>query len=314
MRRAGRPHAEGRGPRADQQTRGGGLQGGAALRARRRHPRRGAGHVHGEQVQGARERRGALGVGAREGWGSGKRARRSHPFFCRGVLRGGRPLRKCACINNTQDKRLYTTCARGSPRASEVCQWSREHCPSRRNLTPRGDASTRARGPSTSRCSSPFFHSCSLHAARLRAARASGARRPHTPPLTEPKTKPNKTQIEIIRNLPADAVITLYRVGPMVDLCSGPHLPSTSLLKAAAVTQASRAFWRADVTKEPLQRVYAISFPDAKQLKEYQHRCGGLGWDARGRGGQGRGLPREWAQLNSRPRSPLLPSPLQPSS
>eukprot|EP00882_Tetradesmus_deserticola_P016344 GHRQ01017451.1.p1 GENE.GHRQ01017451.1~~GHRQ01017451.1.p1 ORF type:complete len:196 (+),score=110.66 GHRQ01017451.1:351-938(+) len=79
-------------------------------------------------------------------------------------------------------------------------------------------------------------------------------------------------QIEIINGLPEDATISLYRVGPMVDLCHGPHLPSTAFLKAAAVTNVSRAFWRADVTKEPLQRVYGITFPDSKQLKEYQHR------------------------------------------
>eukprot|EP00882_Tetradesmus_deserticola_P007840 GHRQ01008252.1.p1 GENE.GHRQ01008252.1~~GHRQ01008252.1.p1 ORF type:complete len:406 (+),score=191.43 GHRQ01008252.1:88-1305(+) len=82
----------------------------------------------------------------------------------------------------------------------------------------------------------------------------------------------NKFKIEIINGLPEDATISLYRVGPMVDLCHGPHLPSTAFLKAAAVTNVSRAFWRADVTKEPLQRVYGITFPDSKQLKEYQHR------------------------------------------
>lgn len=58
----------------------------------------------------------------------------------------------------------------------------------------------------------------------------------------------------------------------MVDLCHGPHLPNTSLLKAAAITNCSRAFWRADVTKEPLQRVYGITYPDKQQLKDYQHR------------------------------------------
>lgn len=41
---------------------------------------------------------------------------------------------------------------------------------------------------------------------------------------------------------------------------------------AAGVTAMSRAFWRGDVKREPLQRVYAITFPDTKQLKEYQHR------------------------------------------
>lgn len=67
-------------------------------------------------------------------------------------------------------------------------------------------------------------------------------------------------------------MISVYRVGPMVDLCSGPHLPSTSFLKAVAVTNASRAFWRADVTREPLQRVYAVTFPEKALLKDYQHR------------------------------------------
>lgn len=43
-------------------------------------------------------------------------------------------------------------------------------------------------------------------------------------------------------------------------------------LQAIGVTNVSRAFWRADVKREPLQRVYAITFPDTKQLKEYQHR------------------------------------------
>jgi threonyl-tRNA synthetase len=82
----------------------------------------------------------------------------------------------------------------------------------------------------------------------------------------------NKFKVEIIQALPSDAVITLYRVGPMVDLCRGPHVPHTGMLKAVAVTSASRAFWRADVKNDPLQRVYAITFPDTKQLKEYKHR------------------------------------------
>ncbi len=60
-------------------------------------------------------------------------------------------------------------------------------------------------------------------------------------------------QVEIIRDLPSDAVISCYRCGPMVDLCHGPHVPSTGVLKAVAVNSMSRAFWRADVNKEPLQ-------------------------------------------------------------
>ncbi|KAL4423853.1 hypothetical protein ABPG75_001154 [Micractinium tetrahymenae] len=82
----------------------------------------------------------------------------------------------------------------------------------------------------------------------------------------------NKFKVEIISELPADAVISCYRCGPMVDLCHGPHVPNTGLLKAVGVNSMSRAFWRADVNREPLQRVYAITFPDDKELKEYQHR------------------------------------------
>jgi len=58
--------------------------------------------------------------------------------------------------------------------------------------------------------------------------------------------------VEIIKGLPDDAIISLYRCGPMVDLCHGPHLPNTGYIKACAVHNVSRAFWRADVTQEPL--------------------------------------------------------------
>ncbi|CAK0779434.1 hypothetical protein CVIRNUC_004773 [Coccomyxa viridis] len=82
----------------------------------------------------------------------------------------------------------------------------------------------------------------------------------------------NKFKAEIIQGLPQDATISLYRCGPMVDLCHGPHLPNTGLLKASAVSAVNRAHWRADVNKEPLQRVYGITFPDAASMKDYQHR------------------------------------------
>ncbi|PRW60977.1 threonyl-tRNA synthetase [Chlorella sorokiniana] len=82
----------------------------------------------------------------------------------------------------------------------------------------------------------------------------------------------NKFKCEIISELPQEAVISCYKCGPMVDLCHGPHVPNTGLLKAVGVNSMSRAFWRADVNREPLQRVYAITFPDDKELKEYQHR------------------------------------------
>eukprot|EP00803_Ostreobium_quekettii_P004623 evm.model.scf_474.4 EVM.evm.TU.scf_474.4 scf_474:55752-66411(-) len=82
----------------------------------------------------------------------------------------------------------------------------------------------------------------------------------------------NKFKIEIIQGLPEDATISLYRCGPMVDLCHGPHVPNTGLLKAMGITSWSRAFWRADVKREPLQRVYGVTYPDPKQLKDYRRR------------------------------------------
>ena len=75
-------------------------------------------------------------------------------------------------------------------------------------------------------------------------------------------------QVDILsNNVEAGAVISLYRVGPMVDLCRGPHVPNTSHIKAVTVTNASRAFWRGDTTRDALQRVYGVSFPSQKQLK-----------------------------------------------
>lgn len=82
----------------------------------------------------------------------------------------------------------------------------------------------------------------------------------------------NKFKIEMIEALPDSEVITCYKCGPMVDLCTGPHVPNTGVLKAVGVNNMSRAFWRADVNREPLQRVYGITFPDDKELKAYQHR------------------------------------------
>lgn len=82
----------------------------------------------------------------------------------------------------------------------------------------------------------------------------------------------NKFKVEMIEAFPADEVISCYRCGPMVDLCHGPHVPNTGVLKAVGINNMSRAFWRADVNREPLQRVYGITFPDEKELKEYQHR------------------------------------------
>eukprot|EP00899_Mesostigma_viride_P012864 jgi/Mesvir1/21579/Mv04019-RA.1 len=81
----------------------------------------------------------------------------------------------------------------------------------------------------------------------------------------------NPFKVEIIKELPEDVTITVYRCGNLVDLCRGPHIPNTGMVKAMACMKASAAYWRGKADREALQRVYGISFPDAKKLKEYLH-------------------------------------------
>ena len=77
---------------------------------------------------------------------------------------------------------------------------------------------------------------------------------------------------EIIASIPAGETITLYRQGDFIDLCRGPHLPSTGKLgKAFKLTHVSGAYWRGDSSNEMLQRVYGTAWPNDKQLRQYLH-------------------------------------------
>jgi threonyl-tRNA synthetase len=77
---------------------------------------------------------------------------------------------------------------------------------------------------------------------------------------------------EIIASIPAGESITLYRQGDFIDLCRGPHLPSTGKLgKAFKLTHVSGAYWRGDSSNEMLQRVYGTAWPNDKQLRQYLH-------------------------------------------
>ena len=72
----------------------------------------------------------------------------------------------------------------------------------------------------------------------------------------------------LIEDLPADEVISIYRQGDWLDLCRGPHLPSTGRLgKAFKLMRVSGAYWRGDSKNEMLQRVYGTAWPDPKQLR-----------------------------------------------
>eukprot|EP01102_Stenamoeba_stenopodia_P020767 TRINITY_DN821_c0_g1_i1.p1 TRINITY_DN821_c0_g1~~TRINITY_DN821_c0_g1_i1.p1 ORF type:complete len:723 (-),score=227.15 TRINITY_DN821_c0_g1_i1:150-2318(-) len=81
----------------------------------------------------------------------------------------------------------------------------------------------------------------------------------------------NPYKMEIINQITSDDKITAYRCGPFIDLCRGPHLPDTGKVKAFSITKNSSAYWRGKAENDSLQRVYGISFPDKKQLTEYQN-------------------------------------------
>ena len=77
---------------------------------------------------------------------------------------------------------------------------------------------------------------------------------------------------EIIASIPSDEDITLYRQGEFIDLCRGPHLPSTGKLgKSFKLTHVSGAYWRGDSNNEMLQRVYGTAWSNDKQLRKYLH-------------------------------------------
>ena len=77
---------------------------------------------------------------------------------------------------------------------------------------------------------------------------------------------------EMIAAIPEKEEISLYGQGNWVDLCRGPHVPSTGKLKAFKLTKVAGAYWRGDSRNEMLQRIYGTAWPDKKQLDEYLHR------------------------------------------
>jgi threonyl-tRNA synthetase len=77
---------------------------------------------------------------------------------------------------------------------------------------------------------------------------------------------------EIIAGIPGKEEISLYGQGNWVDLCRGPHVPSTGKLKAFKLTKVAGAYWRGDSRNEMLQRIYGTAWPDRKQLDAYLHR------------------------------------------
>ncbi|KAJ3515363.1 hypothetical protein NLJ89_g1814 [Agrocybe chaxingu] len=77
-------------------------------------------------------------------------------------------------------------------------------------------------------------------------------------------------QYLIQTKVPDGTSTTVYRCGPMVDLCVGPHIPHTGKIKAFMITKNSACYFLGDANNDSLQRIYGISFPDKKQLTEYK--------------------------------------------
>lgn len=74
---------------------------------------------------------------------------------------------------------------------------------------------------------------------------------------------------EIIESIPEDQEISLYRQGEFVDLCRGPHIPSTGRIKAFKLTKVAGAYWRGDSNNEMLQRIYGTAWPNKEQLQAH---------------------------------------------
>ena len=86
------------------------------------------------------------------------------------------------------------------------------------------------------------------------------------------KSKGENYKAEIIASIPEDEVLSLYKQGEFIDLCRGPHVPSTSKLKAFKLMSLAGAYWRGDSNNEMLQRVYGTAWENKADLEDYLHK------------------------------------------
>lgn len=94
-------------------------------------------------------------------------------------------------------------------------------------------------------------------------------------------------KVELIKELPEGETISIYTQGSFTDLCRGPHIPSTGLIKAFKLTSIAGAYWRGDERNAMLQRIYGTVFPTEEELKKY------LEWEEEARRRDHRRLGRE---------------------
>ena len=79
-------------------------------------------------------------------------------------------------------------------------------------------------------------------------------------------------KVRIIEDIPGEEDLSFYRQGDFIDLCRGPHVPSTGKMKAFKLVKVAGAYWRGDTSNEQLQRVYGTAWANKKDLKAYLHR------------------------------------------
>ncbi|MBV1913810.1 MAG: threonine--tRNA ligase, partial [Pseudomonadales bacterium] len=84
--------------------------------------------------------------------------------------------------------------------------------------------------------------------------------------------KGEKYKVEIIDSIPGDEDLSFYQMGGFIDLCRGPHAPSTGHIKVFKLTKVAGAYWRGDSDNEMLQRIYGTAWGDKKALKQYVRR------------------------------------------
>lgn len=82
--------------------------------------------------------------------------------------------------------------------------------------------------------------------------------------------KYNEFKTQLIQNkVPEGSMTSAYRCGEFIDLCLGPHLPSTGMVKAFKIMKHSAAYWLGKSGNDDLQRIYGVSFPDKENLEKY---------------------------------------------
>lgn len=79
-------------------------------------------------------------------------------------------------------------------------------------------------------------------------------------------------KVKIIQDIPGDEPLSFYQQGDFIDLCRGPHVPSTGKIKTFKLTKVSGAYWRGDAKNEMLQRIYGTAWASKKDLEDYLHR------------------------------------------